>query len=94
MITCNRVTTTELYDCGIGMQQLLVTGKGRTCISEGLDQLNKVYLKSTRKKKKFHDWTWAASNLQPSDLCSNAYRSLPGGQVFSPCYFSCIYIYP
>jgi len=31
-------------------------------------------------------------NLQPSDLRLNAYRSPPGGQVFSPCYFSCIYI--
>ena len=29
----------------------------------------------------------AASNLQPSDLHSNAYRSLPGGQDFSSCYF-------
>ena len=28
-------------------------------------------------------------NLQPSDLCSYAYRSLPGGQVFL-CYFSSI----
>jgi len=26
------------------------------------------------KEKKFHDWTWAALNLQPSDLRSNAYR--------------------
>jgi len=34
----------------------------------------------------------AALNLQPSDLRSNAYRSLPGGQVFSPCYFH--YLYP
>jgi len=46
-----------------------------------------VCLKSCRKEKKFHDWTWAVLNLQPSDLCSNAYRSLPGGQVYSPCYF-------
>jgi len=30
---------------------------------------------------------WAALNLQPSNLCSNAYRNLTGGQVFSPCYF-------
>ena len=29
----------------------------------------------------------AASNLQPSDLRSNTYRSPPGGQVFSP-YFA------
>ena len=35
----------------------------------------------------------AASNLQPSNLRLNAYRSLPGGQVFSPCCFSCIYIH-
>jgi len=32
-------------------------------------------------------WAWAALNLQPSNLSSNAYRSLPGGQVFSPSYF-------
>jgi len=38
-------------------------------------------------RKKFHDWTWVALNLQPSDLRSNTYRSLTGGQVFSPCYF-------
>jgi len=38
--------------------------------------LNKVCLKSWRKEKKFHDWTSAALNLQPSDLRSNAYRSL------------------
>ena len=25
------------------------------------------------KEEKIHDWTWAALNLQPSDLCSNAY---------------------
>ena len=31
-----------------------------------------------------------ASNLQPSDLRSNAYRSLPGGQDVSPCYFHVI----
>jgi len=44
--------------------------------------LNKVCLKSVvERRKKFHDWTWAALNLQPSDLRSNAYRSLPGGQV-------------
>ena len=30
--------------------------------------LQKVCLKRWRKEKKFHDWTWAASNLQPSDL--------------------------
>jgi len=24
-----------------------------------------------KKEKKFHDWTWAALNLQPSDLRSN-----------------------
>jgi len=35
------------------------------------------------KEKKFHDWTWAALNLQPSDLRLNAYRSLPGGQVYT-----------
>jgi len=33
-----------------------VTGKGRACIPEGLDQLNKVCLKSTEKnEEKFHD---------------------------------------
>jgi len=52
-----------------------------------LKMLNKVCLKSWRKEKKFHDWTRAALNLQPFDLRSNTYRSLPGGQVFSPCYF-------
>jgi len=36
-----------------------------------------VRLKSRRKKNNL-DWTWAALNLQPSDLHSNAYRSLPG----------------
>jgi len=30
------------------------------------------------KEEKIYEWT-AASNLQPSDLRSNAYRSLPGG---------------
>jgi len=46
-----------------------------------LKMLNKVCLKSWRREKNFHDWTWAALNLQPSDLCSNAYRSLQGGQM-------------
>ena len=37
-----------------------------------------------KKGEKIHDWTWAASNLEPSDICSNTYRSLPGSQeVFS-----------
>jgi len=40
-------------------------------------------LKIRRKKRK----PWAASNLQPSDLRSNAYRSLPGGQVIFSSYF-------
>ena len=31
--------------------------------------------------------TKTASNLQPSDLCSNANRSLPGNQDISPCFF-------
>jgi len=36
---------------------------------------------------------WLDLNLQPSDLHLNTYRSLPGSQVFSPYYLSCIYIY-
>jgi len=32
-----------------------------------------------------------ASKLQPSDLCSNAYRSLPGNQDIFSLLFSCIY---
>jgi len=46
-----------------------------------------VCLKSWRKEKRFHDWMWAALDLQPSDLHSNAYRSLPGSQVFFPRWF-------
>ena len=45
------------------------------------------------KEEKIHDWTWAASNLQPSDLRSNAYRSLPGDQDIFSLLFSCIYIH-
>ena len=37
--------------------------------------------------------TKTASNLQPSDLRLNAYRSLLGNQDISPCFFSCIYIH-
>jgi len=34
--------------------------------------LDKACLKSWRKEKKFHDWTWAVLNLQPFDLrCSS-----------------------
>jgi len=33
-----------------------------------LKMVNKVCLQSWRKEKKFHGWTWAALNLQPSDL--------------------------
>jgi len=33
-----------------------------------LNLLNKVYLKSRRKKKHLHDRIWAASNMQPSKL--------------------------
>jgi len=43
-----------------------------------------------KKEEKFHEQTWAASNLQPSDLCSNAYRSPLGSQVFS-CICTCIH---
>ena len=38
-------------------------------------------------------WTWAALNLQPSDLCTNAYRSLPGGQDIFSLSISCICIH-
>ena len=31
-------------------------------------------------RRKIHGWTWEASNLPPSNLCSNTYSSLPGGQ--------------
>ena len=37
--------------------------------------------------------TRTATNLQPSDLCSNAYRSLPGDQDIFSLLFSCIYIH-
>jgi len=37
--------------------------------------------------------TRTASNLQPSDLCSNAYRNLPGDQDIFSLLFSCIYIH-
>ena len=37
--------------------------------------------------------TKTASNLQPFDLCSNAYRSLPGDQDIFSLLFSCIYIH-
>jgi len=47
--------------------------------------LNKVCSKSREYRKNSHNW--ATLNLQLSDLRLNAYRSLPGGQVFSPCYF-------
>ena len=45
------------------------------------------------KKKKYHDWTWAASNLQPSDLHLNAYRSLPDSQDVFFLLVSSIYIH-
>jgi len=39
-----------------------------------LKMLNKVFMKSWRKEKKFHDWTWAALSPQPSDLCYKSTR--------------------
>jgi len=33
--------------------------------------LKDVVFEKLKKEKKFHDWTWAALNLQPSDLHSN-----------------------
>ena len=65
-----------------------VTGKDRACMPEGLmkasdvlDQLNKVCVKSRRKKKNFHDWTRAASSLQPYNLHSNIFRSSPSSHL-------------
>ena len=45
------------------------------------------------KEEKIYDWMWAALNLQPSDLCSNAYRSLPGSQDVFFLLFTSIYIH-
>ena len=46
------------------------------------------------RRKKIHDAPIkTASNLQPSDLRSNAYRSLPGNQDNFSLLFSCIYIH-
>ena len=42
------------------------------------------------KEEKIHDWTWAASNLQPSDYRSNAYRCLPGSQDI---FFLCFHVF-
>ena len=36
---------------------------------------------------------WCTSHLQPSNLRSNAYRSLPGDQDIFSLLFSCIYIH-
>ena len=36
---------------------------------------------------------YVASNLEPSDLRLNAYRSLPGGQDVFSLLFSCNYIH-
>ena len=46
-------------------------------------------------RRKIHNctWPWAASNLQPSSLCSNANRSLPGNQDVFFLIFSSIYIH-
>jgi len=70
-------------------QGLLATAQVlKVCRTPGptacLKMLSKVCLKSWRRKI-----SMAALNLQPSDLCSNTYRSLPGGQVF---FSLCIYI--
>jgi len=63
-----------------------LTDEGWACIPVGLTKslgglINWTYC--VWKEEKILDWTWAASNLQPSDLRSNAYRRLPGGQVIS-----------
>ena len=51
------------------------------------------YLWKVADKRKNPWCTKTASNLQPSDLCLNAYRSLPGDQDIFSLLFSCIYIY-
>jgi len=49
-----------------------------TLILWSVTQEEMSFWRSVREEKKFHDWTWAALNLQPSDLRSNAYRSING----------------
>jgi len=67
-----------------------LTGEGRACIPVGLTKTWDGLINWTKcvwkveERRKNLDWTWAASNL---DLRSNAYRSLPGGQVISSSYF-------
>ena len=63
------------------MIMMEVTRKGRACIPEHCAKKPKMFkskcLKSKQKKK----------NSMTGPGHSNTYRSLPGGQVFSSCYF-------
>ena len=49
-----------------------------------------MFEKDARRRKKIHDCTQTASKLQPSDLHSNAYRSLLGNQDIFSLLISCI----
>ena len=56
------------------------------------DKLGQYVWKVADRRK--NPWyTRTASNLQPFDLCSNAYRNLPGDQDIFSLLFSCIYIH-
>ena len=73
-----------------GRRQSLYNSRSRGL--KPLNELHKVCLKSRWKKKKCMTGP-AALNLQPSDLRSNAYRSLPGGQDVFFLLFSSISIH-
>jgi len=50
------------------------TGEGRSCIPVRLTRTWDGLINWTKSIWKVEERPWAASNLQPSNLCSNAYR--------------------